>query len=1077
MCASVSNDQAAGCNVYLSENATHNTNKRLNHLRRGGLGVCTPFLIFNHPSATSRSEENNNANSSSNSRVRGENADGGSVSGSADRVTTPRPFACDVAGCTRAFTTKSGLGVHKSSAHPVLANDAIVTQRIKGRWSLEEKRLLATTEAGFIHADPTNTDRMDSRLKLALNSERSCEAIKCQRRKPEHKQLVEQALVDLRRERSESPESIEEEVTIRDQCLQLLGQLASLTSASARSMSSILSDFIEYGVIDDDRLINWVRRATRARPFTPGSVSNTERHRVDTQTTARARRRGRYARFQNLWRRDRKRLADEVLNPKPQQTDPVPSAEVFDTWSGIFGESSIEVDLSDFSTKSTSLSRIWKPVSVEEVTSNELEVDSAAGLDGVSSSKWRRINPAVRAAFFNVVMGRGGFPMEMEKGRTIFIAKKEGSRCPKDLRPITVTSVPVRQINKIFAKRAVCDHNWDPRQRAFIPADGCAENHVVLQSIIGDAKQKLRELHVGSVDISKAYDSISHNAVIGITRKYGAPEAFVQYLSRSYENMRTVLQFCGQERQVDVRRGVRQGDPLSPILFNLAIEMCLQKLDPDIGYQIDDQNRCNAVCYADDSNLIASTRQGLQRNLQIFASALLKLGLELNRDKCVVLSIKPDGRNKRFKIETDPQVSLNGVSFRQIGVDGLWKYLGVEFEGTQALGGKTGLKDKLTLITKAPLKPQQKLELLRTFLLPKYLHSMVLGRLEMSMYKQLDIVVRAVVRRWLHLPKDVTNGVFHTSIKEGGLGIPAFATTIPALKYSRYTRLNNSDSPIVRATINLQVYTQMLGKLESCIRKLVPDGDAGKLCKYWVNHLQTSADGKDLHDASKAAANTNFVARESHIISGGDFVGLIHTRFNCLPSRMRTTRGRNLDRTCRAGCEQNETTYHIVQSCFRTHGGRVLRHDKVVNTMAAELSSTGFTVHKEPMLNTSVGLRKPDLVVVKDNQAFVIDAHVTGCSNIRLAHQQKLEKYRNIGGMDGVVRAVCGGSAVNYIPATISYKGIWYPSSYDSLRGIGLSCALLSRITRYVLFGSLLNFRRFNSCTSRYMGRVDRRGQ
>ena len=71
------------------------------------------------------------------------------------------------------------------------------------------------------------------------------------------------------------------------------------------------------------------------------------------------------------------------------------------------------------------------------------------------------------------------------------------------------------------------------------------------------------------------------------------------------------------------------------------------------------------------------------------------------------------------------------------------------------------------------------------------------------------------------------------------------------------------------------------------------------------------------------------------------------------------------DRLCRTGCNVVETATHVVQVCFRTHEGRVKRHDAVSKTF-------------ENRIITSEGLRKSDIICQKQSEVWVIDTQVVG---------------------------------------------------------------------------------------------------
>ncbi|KAJ8706455.1 hypothetical protein PYW07_012533 [Mythimna separata] len=132
-------------------------------------------------------------------------------------------------------------------------------------------------------------------------------------------------------------------------------------------------------------------------------------------------------------------------------------------------------------------------------------------------------------------------------------------------------------MHTVLARRlkACCPPN--ARQRGFICADDTLENSAVLDAVLGDCKKKLRECHVAVLDF--AFDTVSHAALIDLLRKRGLPEGFCNYVARLYATSETVLEVNGaRSGPARVGQRVRQGDPLSPVLFNMAMDVILAAL-------------------------------------------------------------------------------------------------------------------------------------------------------------------------------------------------------------------------------------------------------------------------------------------------------------------------------------------------------------------------------------------------------------------------------------------------------------------------------------------------------------------
>ena len=160
-----------------------------------------------------------------------------------------------------------------------------------------------------------------------------------------------------------------------------------------------------------------------------------------------------------------------------------------------------------------------------------------------------------------------------------------------------------------MAKRLELYCPVSPRQKAFKAGDGIAENTFLLQATIMEATKAKspRPLFLCFIDVKKAFDSVSHQSMLIACRKAGIPEPFINYLDCLYERGVTQLQANGRLSQpIRCRQGVKQGDPLSPTLFNFIIDWCLNVADPAIGFSWA-KGFLSYLAFADDLVLLAQT--------------------------------------------------------------------------------------------------------------------------------------------------------------------------------------------------------------------------------------------------------------------------------------------------------------------------------------------------------------------------------------------------------------------------------------------------------------------------------------
>lgn len=989
------------------------------------------------------------------------------------------------ATCNRSFDTARGLGVHIKKKHPAQANDAIDVERSKRRWNDEELRLMADYEAD---ATLSNVMHMNQHL-LTLLPERTLEAIKGQRRKADYRQLVQNRLAALRNEiviendnpldviddRQEDEPSTSAEGTgrqLRDEILKVIQEnieeVRKINSPFAKELVELGNSALLNNVMDEARFMRAISNKFKNTRTPKGPMFGKT---TVYQGTSKQKRKQRYAVVQSLYKKDIGAAARVVLKDNDSIATKIPQTRMmFEYWKNVFAtEGGGPRNSSSMAPSCPQMQPIWRPVTIDDIKAARAANEKGAGPDGIIPKDWNRIDDRQKCLLYNLFLFYEKVPNPIKGSRTVFIPKVDGgSTDPGDFRPLTICSVILREFNKILARRIVSCYAYDERQTAYLPIDGVCINTSLLTAIIAEAKRSKKELHIAILDLIKAFNSVYHSALTEAITEIGCPPGFIAYIKDMYHNVTTAMQFEGKSEQASILAGVYQGDPLSGPLFTIAYEKALKALNNEIGFDLQDV-RVNASAYSDDGLLLAMTVIGMQHNLDKFGDTLAKIGLKINPRKSKTISFVPSGRDKKMKIVTNKQFTVDGEEIDTLTISDFWKYLGVVYSASGPEVAKVNLEDELIKLTKGPLKPQQRIHLLKTFVIAKHQQRLVLSRTTAVGLNKMDLQIRKYVRRWLHLPKDMPVAYIHAPVKAGGLGIPCLKQWIPLMRFLRLMKVKRTGGDRIAAVLNCELYKSIIHSAKQAL-SVLECGDEPTLQGYhdfWKKELLEMVDGKDLKPAQNHTSSTSFNSTRMNDISGEDYIHYNQIRTNSCPTRKRTARGRpNKPTTCRAGCRRVETLQHVVQECVRTHGGRTLRHDRVVDMLADEFKTKGYAVEKEVYLRTSEELFKPDLVMKKNNKAYVIDAQIVQCGKLETDYRLKVCKYRDDTELNSVIKSKYDVQEVKYEACTISYKGMWSRQSVASLQELGIGSYCLFKIVTSVLRGTWLNWQRFNKTTT-----------
>ena len=183
---------------------------------------------------------------------------------------------------------------------------------------------------------------------------------------------------------------------------------------------------------------------------------------------------------------------------------------------------------------------------------------------------------------FNYWFAQGAISGSVTKGMITLLKKgdKHVWEGLDDYRPITLLNTELKILARVLANRLqlVISDLIGPEQTFAVKGRSIQDNLHLIREVLEGIKDDT-EAALISLDQSKAFDRVDHRFLATVLETAGFQPEFRRWISMMYHNPQAVVQVNGRRsRAFAIERSVRQGCPLSPLLYVLAFEPLLRKL-------------------------------------------------------------------------------------------------------------------------------------------------------------------------------------------------------------------------------------------------------------------------------------------------------------------------------------------------------------------------------------------------------------------------------------------------------------------------------------------------------------------
>ena len=269
------------------------------------------------------------------------------------------------------------------------------------------------------------------------------------------------------------------------------------------------------------------------------------------------------------------------------------------------------------------------------------------------------------------------------RGRTTLLPKSNKTTDATQYRPITCLTTYWKCLSGVLSDKITKHLNEfsilaEEQQGAIKNSYGTKAQLIINKTLVEDAIRKKKDVSMVYVDYAKAFDSVPHQWTLDIMTAYKISPIIINFLAAAMKLWRTDLSLhyeggCLLVQDIQFKRGIYQGDSLSPLLFIISINPISLLLNRKCkGYHLGDIHISHTL-FMDDLKGYCNNPRSVKKMCDLIERFTTDIGMELGLSKCGVVHIKGGKYAKLGGITLE-----SGGLIKELEQHECYKYLGIE---------------------------------------------------------------------------------------------------------------------------------------------------------------------------------------------------------------------------------------------------------------------------------------------------------------------------------------------------------------------------------------------------------------